>query len=111
MRPRGGGWAASVAAGKDRRSRLTDQASGRRSLGPRETARHQPGTDLDHGANLQEDVQNFKGEADLTEPRFAVETGAAARIAHIAEPVLAGLGYRLVRVKISAQDGDRKSVV
>ncbi len=60
---------------------------------------------MDHGANLQEDVQNFKGEADLTEPRFAVETGAAARIAHIAEPVLAGLGYRLVRVKISAQDG------
>lgn len=33
------------------------------------------------------------------------ETGPAARIAHLAEPVLAGLGYRLVRAKLSAQAG------
>lgn len=41
----------------------------------------------------------------LDEPRFVVETGVAARIAHIAEPVLKDLGFRLVRVKMSAQAG------
>jgi ribosome maturation factor RimP len=41
----------------------------------------------------------------LTEPRFVTETGVAARIAAIAQPVLAQLGYRLVRVKLSAQAG------
>lgn len=44
-------------------------------------------------------------DAKLTEPRFTTETGIAARIAAIAVPVLADLGFRLVRVKISAQDG------
>ncbi len=43
--------------------------------------------------------------ASLTEPRFTTETGVAARIATIAAPVLADLGFRLVRVKISGQDG------
>ncbi|WP_371134586.1 ribosome maturation factor RimP [Phreatobacter sp.] len=37
-------------------------------------------------------------EAD---PRLIVETGVAARVAAIAGPVLEGLGYRLVRVRIS----------
>ncbi len=41
----------------------------------------------------------------LAEPRVAAEKGAAARIAQVAEPVLAGLGYRLVRAKLSAQAG------
>lgn len=41
----------------------------------------------------------------LDEARFVLETGAAARIAHVAQPVLFDLGYRLVRVKLSAQDG------
>ncbi len=39
------------------------------------------------------------------EPRIIVETGIEARIAHIVEPVIAGLGYRLVRVKLSAMNG------
>jgi ribosome maturation factor RimP len=38
---------------------------------------------------------------DLAEPRLIVERGMAARVAAIAAPVLIGLGYRLVRVKIS----------
>jgi ribosome maturation factor RimP len=38
---------------------------------------------------------------DLAEPRLIVEQGMAARVAAIAGPVLLGLGYRLVRVKIS----------
>jgi ribosome maturation factor RimP len=43
--------------------------------------------------------------AGLAEPRLTQETGVAARVAHIAIPVLADLGVRLVRVKISAQAG------
>src|SRR5438270_6588256 len=38
----------------------------------------------------------------LREPRLIIETSVAARVARIAEPVLADLGYRVVRVKISA---------
>jgi ribosome maturation factor RimP len=41
----------------------------------------------------------------LDEPRLCGETGVAARIAHIAEPVLAQLGYRLVRARILSQNG------
>ena len=41
----------------------------------------------------------------VTEPRFAVERGVAGRVAAIAEPVLAGIGMRLVRVRISGMAG------
>jgi ribosome maturation factor RimP len=37
--------------------------------------------------------------------RFVVETGLAAEVAGICEPVLASLGFRLVRVLISRRDG------
>ena len=40
-----------------------------------------------------------------SEPRLIIEQGVAARVAAIAEPVLAGLGYRLVRVRISGLAG------
>ncbi len=43
--------------------------------------------------------------APLDEPRLVHETGVAARIAHLAEPVLAQLGFRLVRVRLMAQNG------
>jgi ribosome maturation factor RimP len=39
------------------------------------------------------------------EPRIITETGLEARVAHIVEPVVEGLGYRLVRVKVSALNG------
>jgi ribosome maturation factor RimP len=39
------------------------------------------------------------------EPRLIREPGAAARIAAIAEPVIEGLGFRLVRVRVSGLDG------
>ena len=39
------------------------------------------------------------------EPRLITEPGRAARVAAIAEPVLAELGYRLVRVRISGAAG------
>jgi ribosome maturation factor RimP len=44
-------------------------------------------------------------EQDLAEPRLVIEQGMAARVASIAGPVLAGLGYRLVRVRVSATSG------
>lgn len=40
-----------------------------------------------------------------TEPRLIVEPGLPARVAAIAEPVIETLGYRLVRVKVSASEG------
>jgi ribosome maturation factor RimP len=39
------------------------------------------------------------------EPRLIAEPGLAARVAAIAEPVIEGMGYRLVRVRISAAEG------
>jgi ribosome maturation factor RimP len=42
---------------------------------------------------------------DAPEPRFYREKGAAARVAQIVGPVLEDLGFRLVRVKVSAQHG------
>jgi ribosome maturation factor RimP len=41
----------------------------------------------------------------LDEPRFYTETGQAARVAAVAAPVLADLGFRLVRVKLSGEAG------
>lgn len=47
-----------------------------------------------------------KQDADLLdEPRLVAETGLAARIATIVMPALRDLGFRLVRVKISAANG------
>ena len=40
--------------------------------------------------------------AAIDEPRFAHETGTAARVAATVTPILAELGYRLVRVKLMA---------
>jgi ribosome maturation factor RimP len=40
-----------------------------------------------------------------SEPRLIAEPGLAARIAAVAEPVVEGMGYRLVRVRISGADG------
>lgn len=48
------------------------------------------------------------GQSDssgLAEPRLIAETGVAARVAAIVSPVLAGLGFRLVRVRVSGLDG------
>lgn len=43
--------------------------------------------------------------------RFYRENGLAARIAALAEPVAAELGYRLVRVKISGQAGSTLQIM
>jgi ribosome maturation factor RimP len=45
------------------------------------------------------------GAGTLGEPRVIADTGVAARVASIATPVLAELGLRLVRVKVSGLAG------
>jgi ribosome maturation factor RimP len=52
------------------------------------------------GTSMDDALTNFADE-----PRLIIEPGRAARVAAIAEPVLAGLGYRLVRVRVSASAG------
>jgi ribosome maturation factor RimP len=39
------------------------------------------------------------------DPRLIIEPGLSARVASIVEPVIEGLGYRLVRVRVSGSDG------
>jgi ribosome maturation factor RimP len=41
----------------------------------------------------------------LAEPRLVVEPGVAARVSAVAAPVLQGMGYRLVRIRISGEAG------
>jgi ribosome maturation factor RimP len=57
---------------------------------------------------LDEEQTDLAGAAiveDLDEPRLMTETGPAARVARVASPVLKDLGYRLVRVKVSSNQG------
>jgi len=54
----------------------------------------------------QADQDSEPGTANHeTEPRLIVEPGLPARVVGIAEPVVEQLGYRLVRVKVSASEG------
>ena len=47
----------------------------------------------------------------LREPRLIVEPGLPARVGAVAEPVLQGMGYRLVRIKISGEAGTTVQVM
>jgi ribosome maturation factor RimP len=48
---------------------------------------------------------NLESMAFAEEPRLITEPGRAARVAVLAEPVLASLGFRLVRVRVSGFAG------
>src|ERR1044072_5010122 len=48
---------------------------------------------------------------DIDEPRLIVEQGIAARLAALAAPVLSGLGYRLVRVRVSGTVGQTVQIM
>ena len=48
---------------------------------------------------------NAASNAATSEPRLIVEPGLPARVAAVAEPVIEQLGYRLVRVRVSAAEG------
>jgi len=59
-----------------------------------------------NGRNTMDDSSVALAAASFAdEPRLITEPGRAARVAALAEPVLAGLGYRLVRVRISGFAG------
>jgi ribosome maturation factor RimP len=44
-------------------------------------------------------------DRSIAEPRLIAETGVAARVAAVVEPVLEGIGLRLVRVRVSGTSG------
>ncbi|MEP0325142.1 ribosome maturation factor RimP [Bauldia litoralis] len=48
---------------------------------------------------------------ESSEPRIVTESGLEARVAHIVEPTVSGLGYRLVRIKLSAMNGQTLQVM
>jgi ribosome maturation factor RimP len=54
---------------------------------------------------MNDEVTTFARDSFADEPRLITEPGRATRVAAIVEPVLAGLGYRLVRVRISGLAG------
>lgn len=59
-----------------------------------------------NGRNIMDDSPvAFAATSFADEPRLITEPGRAARVAALAEPVLAGLGFRLVRVRISGFAG------
>jgi ribosome maturation factor RimP len=55
--------------------------------------------------DMSDPINPGDGTAALDEPRLVVEPGVAARIAAVAGPVLEGMGYRLVRIKVSGEAG------
>ena len=54
---------------------------------------------------MDESAETFANATFADEPRLIVESGRAARVSALVEPVLAELGYRLVRVRISGLAG------
>ncbi|TLG75564.1 ribosome maturation factor RimP [Methylocystis sp. B8] len=56
-------------------------------------------------------TQNAAAIATLDEPRLVTDTGVAARVAHLIEPVLAQLGYRIVRVRLLQQNGQTLQIM
>jgi len=56
-------------------------------------------------AQRLQDFQEGAPDIAIAEPRLIIDSGNAARVGAIAAPVLADLGFRLVRVRISAQSG------
>lgn len=59
--------------------------------------------------NMTDPTDTFTGTDQLNEalaePRLVVEPGLGARVSAVAGPVLEGMGYRLVRIKISGEAG------
>ena len=50
-------------------------------------------------------MPDTSGTETANEPRLIVETGLDRRVADIVEPVLEQIGYRLVRIRLSSQNG------
>jgi ribosome maturation factor RimP len=54
---------------------------------------------------MDDRVETFANADFADEPRLITESGRAGRVAALVEPVLAELGYRLVRVRVSGLAG------
>ncbi len=54
---------------------------------------------------MTEPVTEHQTASLVAEPRLVVEPGVGARVAAVATPVLEGMGYRLVRIRISGEAG------
>jgi ribosome maturation factor RimP len=54
---------------------------------------------------MTEPVAQIPDHDLLDEPRLVIEPGLAARVSSVVAPVLHGMGYRLVRVKVSGEAG------
>ncbi len=54
---------------------------------------------------MTDPAANINAAELLDEPRLVVEPGVAARVAAVAAPVLQGMGYRLVRIRVSGELG------
>jgi ribosome maturation factor RimP len=54
---------------------------------------------------MDERAETFANATFADEPRLITEPGRAARVAALVEPILAELGYRLVRVRVSGLAG------
>jgi ribosome maturation factor RimP len=54
---------------------------------------------------LSDETNATTSNDDANEPRLISETGLDQRLAEIIEPVLLGMGYRLVRVRLLNQNG------
>jgi len=52
-----------------------------------------------------DDTKMVENQADRNEARILCETGVDARIADLIEPIMTGLGFRLVRVRLFGQNG------
>jgi ribosome maturation factor RimP len=60
---------------------------------------------LDMSETTDKALQASQPDDLLNEPRLVNEPGLAARVSSVADPVLRGMGYRLVRVKVSGEAG------
>jgi len=59
-----------------------------------------------HMTQMTETQVETKVASDAdSDPRLIVEQGIAARVSAVAEPVIVGLGFRLVRVRVSGKIG------
>lgn len=54
---------------------------------------------------VHRDEMSANVDTSVSEPRLIAEQGVAARVAALAQPILEGLGMRLVRVRISGLSG------
>src|SRR5205085_1410278 len=97
--PRGGGFLGNL-GGRDG-ARAVVRGTGRAELRPCQTCTKRANLTL-----LMTDRTAPSMDAGLlAEPRLVVEPGVAARVSAIAEPVLQGMGYRLVRIRVSGEAG------